>query len=347
MPRSPSPSRGRSRSLSTRSRSRSPYSNRSPSPLPKVSLSCYYHRRTGADYIFGNFRDRGHRIWSGFLLPKADTLLWLTLMPVSSQQEMSSRFTAGKSWFCQSKILRADCHRRQTSTPSELIKLLYPSFPAPYRSPQTRFHFRHVYVDANPRGLYRFKDLTSFIGRDLQSSNIDDSMDPDENRELSKRGRKIEEKPLDDYGFVTGDFLSVSITVPEPRHPVGSLAAGALAGIAGNSSAGPAGLRDREGPRGGFGWGDRGGDRERLQRSIAPTSAPGEGPDATRWGRGAPLPPQGRIGSRGGRGGYERAPLPEGRWNRDDDRNGPTGLARDRSRSPRRDRRESGGKRRD
>jgi len=30
-------------------------------------------------------------------------------------------------------------------------------------------------------------------------------------------GRRVDEKTLDDYGFITGDYLSVSLHIPEPK----------------------------------------------------------------------------------------------------------------------------------
>jgi histone deacetylase complex subunit SAP18 len=96
---------------------------------------------------------------------------------------------------------------RKSSTPTSLIALLYPTFPAPYRSPIARFAFRHVYVDASQRGLYRSKDLVSFTGKELMSTI---SKDDD-------RGRKVDEKTLDEYGFITGDYISVSLHIPEPK----------------------------------------------------------------------------------------------------------------------------------
>ena len=36
--------------------------------------------------------------------------------------------------------------------------------------------------------------------------------------EIEERGRKVDEKTLDDYGFITGDYLSVSLHTPEPKN---------------------------------------------------------------------------------------------------------------------------------
>lgn len=89
-------------------------------------------------------------------------------------------------------------------------------------------------------------------------------MDLDEDREFGRRGRKIEEKLLDDYGFVIGDFLSVSINVLEFWYFVNLFVVGVFVGIVGNFFVGLVGLCDCEGLRGGFGWGDWGGDWEWL-----------------------------------------------------------------------------------
>jgi len=99
------------------------------------------------------------------------------------------------------------------------------------------------------------------------SAKDQDSMDVDErDRDRDReRGRKVNEKTLDDYGFITGDYISVSLHVPEPKvssRPIG----------------GPVGLRDRE--------------REEPKRNI----------DGD-WARGEALPPVPRGGG-GGRGGY-------------------------------------------
>lgn len=92
-------------------------------------------------------------------------------------------------------------------------------------------------------------------------------------------GRKVIEKTLDEYGFITGDYLSVSLYVPEPK----------LAPPTGNAPLAPL-TRDRE-----------------------PRSAPNNG----EWARGEALPPRAKRGGFGGRddrggrdGGYRGAPGP-------------------------------------
>ena len=228
---------------------------------------------------------------------------------------------------------------RKTSTPTSLITLIYPSMPPPYRSPLARFSFRHIYVDASDRGLYRSKDLVSFSGRDLlsaaETSRPSRGMDTelDDPPDLGRRGRKIDEKTLDEYGFVTGDLLSVSLYIPEPRLPAGPNRA-------------PPAIANGGGPeRGGFGWDRTNGPG--LGREPHPADK-----DAT-WARGEALPPTGRpsrgapsreaVGSRGSVGngfgirgaGRRRSGSPPDRDPRD---NGP----RRRSRSPEgRDRRDS------
>ncbi|WVR04663.1 hypothetical protein IAU60_001674 [Kwoniella sp. DSM 27419] len=223
----------------------------------------------------------------------------------------------------------------KSSSPTSLIRLMLPSFPPPYRSPLARYSFRHIYVDASSRGLYRSKDLVSFTGRDIfaQSSSASDApMDVDADEDMgtgtgengnghgrSRSARKkVEEKSLDEYGFVTGDLLSVSLYVPEPKIPAGQPAGvGAMAGAGAGGSgpgqglgAGAGGKRDRDGAgvggRQSFGWGER--DRP------APPHADGREEPGVKghWARGVPLPPQDfGAGARGGRGGE---PAGGGRW---------------------------------
>ncbi|ODO08708.1 histone deacetylase complex subunit [Cryptococcus wingfieldii CBS 7118] len=306
MPRSRSPSRSRSRSLT---RSRSPLS-RSPSMDRKESLSPEIKDEDLSPFLIRVFVTKGRHTPLGDF-DKAT-------LPLRDEFQVYGS--------------------KQTS-PSDLIRSLYPSFPPIYRSPQTRFHFKHIYVDASPRGLYRSKDLTSFIGRDLSyadpkqiRADEDTMIDDDEDEGLHKKGgRKIQEKTLDGYGFITGDFISVSLSVPEPRFPGGhGPAAVAIAGI--NGAAGPGG-RGGDAPREG-GWNDR-----RAPQGQGKDESE-KGADAPRWGRGGPLPPQGRdaIAGRGARGeGREREPLPEGRWGRGGqgrDSGRDAGRERDRSRSP-------------
>ncbi|RXK34748.1 hypothetical protein M231_07990 [Tremella mesenterica] len=108
------------------------------------------------------------------------------------------------------------------STPTSLIQTLLPCFPPLYRSPLARYAFRHVYVDASQRGLYRSRDLVAFTGRDLMTSlDLPKSGKMDMELDEAPRGGKVEEKTLEDYGFITGDLLSVFLFVPEPKVPVG------------------------------------------------------------------------------------------------------------------------------
>ncbi|WVQ98092.1 hypothetical protein IAU59_005214 [Kwoniella sp. CBS 9459] len=200
----------------------------------------------------------------------------------------------------------------KSSTPTSLIRLLLPSFPAPYRSPLARYAFRHIYVDASSRGLYRSKDLVSFSGRDifLPASSTSDGMDIDGGERPSRR--PVEEKTLDEYDFVTGDFLSVSLHIPEPKIPAGSASASTAAAGSGSSlplGPGPGGprigngaTRDRQASANGsgaqsFGWNDRtrdGSDRRGHGQGPAPARDEVKG----HWGRGAPLPPQDMAGGR-------------------------------------------------
>ncbi|WWD21536.1 hypothetical protein CI109_106022 [Kwoniella shandongensis] len=226
----------------------------------------------------------------------------------------------------------------KSSTPSSLIRLLLPSFPGPYRSPLARYSFRHIYVDASQRGLYKSKDLVSFTGRDLFASASSSSSTQDRERESkmdldvglddthgngneSGKTRKIDEKTLEEYDFITGDLLSVSLYVPEPKIPAG---AGGPPGA--GASGGPTNGRNVSGPVGiqSHGWGDRaapphtrggGGGEESVGGGRGGRGGGGGG-----WGRGgAPLPPQEFRGSRDRE--RERDPAGGGNW-----RGGPNGL---------------------
>ncbi|OCF76987.1 hypothetical protein I204_02696 [Kwoniella mangroviensis CBS 8886] len=197
----------------------------------------------------------------------------------------------------------------KSSTPSSLFRSLIPSFPPPYRSPLARYSFRHIYVDASARGLYRSKDLTSFTGRDLfdnysnntrngeEKEKEKDKMDLDLDdipQAQSSSRRKIEEKSLDDYGFVTGDLLSISLYVPEPKLPASS-----ARGNRDRERDGAGAVNGEPKGRGSFGW-----------DKTAPNQSQAKEED--HWQRGQPLPPQDFRGGpgagaglsiRGGRGG--------------------------------------------
>ncbi|WWC59506.1 uncharacterized protein I303_102062 [Kwoniella dejecticola CBS 10117] len=221
----------------------------------------------------------------------------------------------------------------KTSTPSSLIRSLISAFPPPYRSPLARYSFRHIYVDASARGLYRSKDLVSFTGRDLfnssstssSSKNGDSNGDGDQAERQNKMdidledikddsapasasGRKINEKSLDEYGFITGDLLSVSLYIPEPKIPA---SARNRQGQDGPTSSGVNGIRS-------FGWDDQ---KASLGAGSGRHHPAGED---EHWHRGQPLPPQdfrgrggaGELSIRGGGGGRG------GRIDRDRERNG-------------------------
>ncbi|OCF45853.1 hypothetical protein I317_00341 [Kwoniella heveanensis CBS 569] len=219
----------------------------------------------------------------------------------------------------------------KTSTPTSLIRLLLPSFPAPYRSPLARYAFRHIYVDASSRGLYRSKDLVAFSGRDIfpppdssssaLASGADvDGMDIDGGGrggagERNSKRRPVDEKTLDEYDFVTGDLLSVSLHIPEPKIPAGAAAStsalaqgpgGPRPGM-GNVGPGGPGSRDRQASGSGaqsFGWNDR-----TARDGPGHGHGHGRGQNQNRdevkghWGRGEPLPPQDIAGASGRRGG--------------------------------------------
>nr|XP_019047117.1 hypothetical protein I302_03724 [Kwoniella bestiolae CBS 10118]OCF26047.1 hypothetical protein I302_03724 [Kwoniella bestiolae CBS 10118] len=184
----------------------------------------------------------------------------------------------------------------KSSTPTSLIRSLLPSFPPPYRSPLARYSFRHIYVDASARGLYRSKDLTSFTGRDLFNTHTSNEPSVDENKmdvdldslPQSSSRRKVEEKTLDGYGFVTGDLLSISLHIPEPKIPAGSSRR-----QGGGDRDAPVNGTNGEG-RGSFGW----------DKAQSQSQQPKE---EEHWQRGQPLPPQDFRGGaglsiRGGRG---------------------------------------------
>ncbi|KAI9636355.1 Sin3 associated polypeptide p18-domain-containing protein [Dioszegia hungarica] len=225
------------------------------------------------------------------------------------------------------------------STPSSLIQLLLPSFPGPYRSPLARYSFRHIYVDASPRGLYRHKDLVSFTGRDLMgavaalsatgaNNGMDMELDDGPSRPEEGRGRKIEEKTLEAYGFETGDLLSVALHIPEGRNLKRPTAGGAGHGAPGGpggpgmgGSGGPGIVSDRNS----FGW-NNGSNGPRGPGGPGGPSRPptGNGPtDRTNaWQRGGPLPDQSAArgapgrNSFGGPGGMGGDVPPGGRWGR-------------------------------
>ncbi|WVQ83280.1 hypothetical protein IAT38_005419 [Cryptococcus sp. DSM 104549] len=272
MPRSASRSRSRSRSpLSDRSRSRS----RSASPRKKEDVP---------PFLIRVFVSRGRHT------------------PISEYDK--GQFPVRDEF---------QVYAWETSTPTEILRLLYPSLPAAYRALTARYTFRHIYVDATPRGLYRGNDLLAFYGRELLSAYPveQDGMDIDENAPAGRRPRKIQEKTLDAYGFVTGDLLSVSVQLPEPKYPrLGG--PGAIPGLR-IGAVGPAAGAGGPPPRGG--WNDP---VERQGAPLPPQAGPpdappvGTGVDAPKWGRGDPLPPRLPMGGRGsmgpgfgpGRGGF-------------------------------------------
>jgi histone deacetylase complex subunit SAP18 len=195
----------------------------------------------------------------------------------------------------------------------------------------------------------------SFSGRDLMTSISSGNVSVNGNGKVSAmdmelddgpvptKGRPIEEKTLEDYGFITGDLLSVSLFVPEPKpsnrggpHSNNGASIGAGGG-------GPApGFGRREGPPGP-------GRESNVERADA------EG----HWARGEALPPQNANAFRGPRGSFgrdtgdeprdrDRAGFGGGIGIRGAGRRSPgpdrerNGFGRKRSRSPEaRDRRES------
>lgn len=105
----------------------------------------------------------------------------------------------------------------------------------------------------------------------------------------SGNGRQVVGKSLDDYGFITGDYLSVSLYIPEPKLPQSAPT------NSNNNNGGPHPpiSRDRE-------------------MRIQGTSAPSNG----EWARGEALPP------RTGRGGYNGNPRDRDHGNRGSARDG-------------------------
>ena len=94
----------------------------------------------------------------------------------------------------------------------------------------------------------------------------------------SRKGKKVDEKTLDGYGFITGDLLSVSIYVPEPKlHPGPNRPPVAINGSG-------------AGERGAFGWNERpnGVPVPGQGRDVHPADKEGA------WSRGEALPPTGR-----------------------------------------------------
>jgi histone deacetylase complex subunit SAP18 len=152
--------------------------------------------------------------------------------------------------------------------------------------------------------------MVNFTGRELMSTispKSEDSMDVDH----QDTRRKLNEKTLDEYGFITGDYISVSLHVPEPKilqRPAGVGGGGAV--------------RDRE--------------REEPKRNMDGDWARGEVlPPAPRrggYGPGGGVPRQMGMGIRGG---ARRSPS----VGRDRERNGEE-TGRRRSRSPERRRRD-------
>ena len=250
--------------------------------------------------------------------------------------------------------------RRKHSTPTSILALIYPSLPPVYRSPQARFSWRHYYVDATPRSLYKFRDLISFSGRDFlsaQAAQTDEGlpgtkMDLDselDNSAPKASGRKVEDKTLARYGYEVGDIISVSVSAPEPRvglpGAAGGLGNGAKSFGWGEGS-GPGTNTPKDGRAHDHGWGARGGapearrgafagrgDREgrdgRYGRDVKDGRDGREGRDpdgapggSWRGGRGGR---GGGVGGPGGRAGRSRSP-------------GPRGDRADRDRLPRHDR---------
>lgn len=97
------------------------------------------------------------------------------------------------------------------------MQQLFAILPAPYRSPVARYSFKHVYVDASEAGLYKAKELVSFSGRDFMATATREREGDAMDGALERRGRRVEEETLDEYGFLKGDLLSVAVSVPEPR----------------------------------------------------------------------------------------------------------------------------------
>ncbi|WWC67985.1 uncharacterized protein I206_101904 [Kwoniella pini CBS 10737] len=254
MPRSPSPRRSRSRSF-TRSKSRSPVRREKDGTPEEESLS---------PFLIRIFVSKGKHV------PLVE--------------------------FDQGNIPHRDefqVYGWKTSTPSSIIRSLISAFPPPYRSPLARYSFRHIYVDASARGLYRSKDLTSFTGRDLFNSSLKSGGGKEEEEKQNKMDidldeiqdnhnglgkKKIDEKTLNEYGFITGDLLSVSLYIPEPKIPSSSKISSGPSTVPIGSN----GIRS-------FGWDDK------SNISGIPKG------EEEHWHRGQPLPPQ-EFGNRG-RGG--------------------------------------------
>jgi histone deacetylase complex subunit SAP18 len=166
------------------------------------------------------------------------------------------------------------------------------------------------------------EDTNGSTGKVAMDMELDDAPDP----KRGNTGRKVQEKTLDGYGFITGDLISVSLFVPEAKIPVG-IPRGGVPLTLGGQGGGGGGIGNGNGAGPGmssFGWGDRGN-----------PGLPKDGPvdkDGT-WSRGEALPPQGFRGGRGGlRGGREEGRGGMGMGIRGGGRRSPEGRDRDRER---------------
>lgn len=116
---------------------------------------------------------------------------------------------------------------------------------------------------------------------------MDLELDDIETPKRGGSGRKIEEKTLDEYGFITGDLLSVSLYIPEPKIPAGLPRLSVSAGVgAGAMGVGGVGLGTKS-----FGWGEK-----PREVEIHPSERSGA------WQRGEAVPPQNFRGGAAGAG---------------------------------------------
>ncbi|KAG7097496.1 hypothetical protein E1B28_004838 [Marasmius oreades] len=181
-----------------------------------------------------------------------------------------------------------------------------------YRHPLARFSFRTVYADPGNKGRFSSKDLGQVYSRDIlgepgtlttTAPRFLEDMD-NENRDQTERER--EERSLEEWRFVPGDYMLVAVILPR------NMALPSEVGAKGVANGWKSG-RENPGPGPGApGFGRGGGGHWRGDPSGAPVrGGRGRGErerDSDRSDRRAPPPRRGSPPSRGdggwgGRGG--------------------------------------------
>lgn len=148
---------------------------------------------------------------------------------------------------------------------------------------------------------------------------MDMELDDGPSRNTQDGSKKIDEKTLEAYGFVTGDLISVSLHIPEPRGFLRRPTMGAgQSGPGGNM--GERGDFGRTGPPGpggppGMGAGASGGPPSTGQWQHNTSARPPMGGDAVvpgnRWGRGGGNVGAGAGAGNGARGSGRRSRSPD------------------------------------